>query len=141
MTQAATQGPSHGLPGQPGPAGPKGGRTGIITPGLIITVATVLALVLRIYRLTHPGLLVVSQYDDGAYFGSAVRLVHGALPYRDFVMVQPPGITLLMSPAALLSNVTGTAWGMAIGRLLTAAAGAAAVSSRPKTMAQALPLT
>jgi Glycosyltransferase family 87 len=127
MTRAATQGPSHGLPGQPGPAGPNGGRTGIITPSLIITVATVLALVLRIYRLTHPGLLVVSQYDDGAYFGSAVRLVHGALPYRDFVLVQPPGITLLMTPAALLSYVSGSAWAMVFGRLLTAAAGAAAV--------------
>jgi Glycosyltransferase family 87 len=127
MTQAATQGPSHGLPGQPGPAGPGRGRAGAITPGLIITVAAVLALVLRVYRLTHPGLLVVSQYDDGAYFGSAVRLVHGALPYRDFLQVQPPGITLLMSPAALLSYLNGTAWAMVVGRLLTAAAGAAAV--------------
>jgi hypothetical protein len=127
MTQAATQGPSHGLPGQPGPAGPGGGHPGVITPGLIITVAAVLALVLRVYRLTHPGLLVVSQYDDGPYFGSAVRLVHGALPYRDFVLVQPPGITLLMSPAALMSYLTGTGWAMVIARLLTAAAGAAAV--------------
>jgi Glycosyltransferase family 87 len=124
MTRAATQGSSHGLPGQPGPGD---GRPGIITPGLIITVATVLALVLRIYRLTHPGLLAVSQYDDGAYFGSAVRLVHGALPYRDFVLVQPPGITLLMTPAALLSYVSGTAGAMVLGRLLTAAASAAAV--------------
>jgi hypothetical protein len=99
----------------------------VITPGLIITVAAALALVLRIYRLTHPGLLVVSQYDDGPYFGSAVRLVHGALPYRDFVLVQPPGITLLMSPAALLSYVSGTGWAMVIARLLTATAGAAAV--------------
>jgi hypothetical protein len=127
MTRAATQGSSHGLPGQPGPAGPGDGRAGLITPGLIITVATVLALVLRIYRLTHPGLLAVSQYDDGAYFASAVRLVHGALPYRDFVLVQPPGITLLMTPAALLSYVSGTGWAMVFGRVLTAIAGAAAV--------------
>jgi alpha-1,2-mannosyltransferase len=124
MTRAATQGPSRGLPG---PAGPGDGRTGMITPGRIITVAAALALVLRIYRLTHPGLLAVSQYDDGAYFGSAVRLVHGALPYRDFVLVQPPGITLLMSPAALLSYLNGTAWAMVFGRLLTATAGAAGV--------------
>ncbi len=127
MTQAATHGPSHGLPGPPGPGGLGGGRAGVLTPGLIITLATALALALLVYRLTHPGLLVVSQYDDGPYFGSAVRLVHGALPYRDFVLVQPPGITLLMSPAALLSYVSGTAWAMVIGRLLTAAAGAAAV--------------
>src|SRR5262249_26126821 len=64
-------------------------------------------------------------YDDGPYFGSAVRLVHGSLPYRQFVLVQPPGITLLMSPAALLSYLTGTGWGLAIGRILTLLAGTA----------------
>jgi alpha-1,2-mannosyltransferase len=96
---------------------------------LVIVAATVLALLLRLYWLSRPGfLLSVNEYDDGPYFGSAVRLVYGALPYRDFLIVQPPGITLLMIPAALLSKVTGTAWGMATGRLLTACAGAAAVA-------------
>lgn len=96
---------------------------------LIIVAATLLALILRLYYLSRPGfLLSVNEYDDGPYFGSAVRLVYGALPYRDFLIVQPPGITLLMIPAALLSKVTGTAWGMAAGRLLTAGAGAAAVA-------------
>jgi alpha-1,2-mannosyltransferase len=96
---------------------------------LVITAATFLALALRLYQLSRPGyLLGVNEYDDGPYFGSAVRLINGALPYRDFLIVQPPGITLLMLPAALLSKVTGTAWGMAIGRILTALAGAAGVT-------------
>jgi len=96
---------------------------------LVIVGATLLALLLRLYWLSRPGfLLSVNEYDDGPYFGSAVRLVYGALPYRDFLIVQPPGITLLMIPAALLSKVTGTAWGMATGRLLTAGAGAASVA-------------
>ena len=83
---------------------------------------------LRLFLLSLPGyLLGVTQYDDGPYFGSALRLVHGALPYRDFIIVQPPGITLLMSPAALLAQVTGTAWGMAAGRILTVAASAAGI--------------
>ena len=60
MTRAATQGPSHGLPSEPGRAGPGRDRAGGPAVGVIITVATVLALVLRLYRLTHPGLLVVS---------------------------------------------------------------------------------
>jgi alpha-1,2-mannosyltransferase len=103
---------------------------GLATPvTLIIVAATLLALLLRLYQLSRPGfLLSVNEYDDGPYFGSAVRLVYGALPYRDFLIVQPPGITLLMIPAALLSKVTGTAWGMAMGRILTSVAGAASVA-------------
>ena len=48
--------------------------------------------------------------------------------YAPYLIVQPPGITLLMLPAALLSKVTGTAWGMAVGRILTSLAGAASVT-------------
>ena len=42
--------------------------------------------------------------------------------------MQPPGITLLMVPAALLAKVTGTAWGLAIGRILTMLAGTASIA-------------
>jgi hypothetical protein len=127
MRQAATHGPRHGHAGQDGSPEPMP-RPAWLTPvNVVIVLAALLALVLRLYRLTRPGLLVVTQYDDGPYFGSAVRLVHGSLPYRDFVLVQPPGITLLMSPAGLLTKVTGTAWGMVVGRLLTVAASTAAV--------------
>ncbi len=95
---------------------------------LAIAGFTVLGLGVRLYLLSRPGyLLGVTQYDDGPYFGSALRLVRGALPYRDFIIVQPPGITVLMSPAALLAQVTGTAWGMAAGRILTVAASSAGV--------------
>ena len=72
-------------------------------------------------------LLGVAWYDDGVYFGSALRLVQGAAPYRDFVFAQPPGITLLLTPAALLAKVTGTAWGMAVARILTVLASTAVV--------------
>ena len=93
-----------------------------------IAAAALLALGLRFYQLSRPGyLLGVNEYDDGNYFGSAARLINGSLPYRDFLIVQPPGITLLMIPAALLSKVTGTAWGMGVGRILTVFAGAASV--------------
>src|SRR5262249_53984103 len=110
--------------------GRQAGWRGWLTPtNVIITAATLLALGLRVhYQQTQPGFwLGVNEYDDGPYFGSAVRLVHRALPYRAFVLVQPPGITLLMSPAAGLSYLMGTAWAMAIGRIMTVLAGAAAV--------------
>src|ERR1700733_12130581 len=96
---------------------------------LAVVAATLVGLGLRAYRLSRAGcLLGVTEYDDGPYFGSAVRLARGTLPYRDFVLVQPPGITLLMLPAAMLAKVTGTAWGLAVGRILTMLAGAAGVA-------------
>ena len=109
-------------------ASPAPGRRWTDPVSLAIAGFTLLGLALRLFLLSRPGyLLGVTQYDDGPYFGSALRLVHGALPYRDFIIVQPPGITLLMTPAALLAHVTGTAWGMAVGRLLTIAASSAGI--------------
>jgi alpha-1,2-mannosyltransferase len=96
--------------------------------GAVIVVTTLAAFGLRLAPLAGPGLLGVTGYDDGAYFGSALRLLQGSAPYRDFVLVQPPGITLLLVPAALLAKAAGAAWGMAAARLLTAAASAAGVA-------------
>jgi hypothetical protein len=106
------------------------GLRGRLTPvNVVIAAMTLLALGLRLFYLTRPGyLLGVTEYDDGSYFGSAVRLVHGMLPYRDFVFVQPPGITLLMTPVALLARVTGTDWGLALARIATMLVGAAGVA-------------
>jgi hypothetical protein len=102
---------------------------GWLTPiSVAIAVCTLLALALRLLLLSRPGyLLGVTEYDDGPYFGSAVNLIHGYLPYRSFVLVQPPGITLLMVPSALLSKVTGTATAMATSRVLTTLASSAGV--------------
>ena len=114
-----------------GASAAKQGRPAWLTPvNLVIIITTLVAFGLRFYyQSTRPGFLVgVTEYDDGPYFGSAVRLVHGSMPYRDFVLVQPPGITLLMSPAALLSYLVGTAKGLAIGRFLTVLAGTASVA-------------
>jgi alpha-1,2-mannosyltransferase len=90
--------------------------------------ATLLALGIRGFQLAKPGhLLGVGDYDDGTDFGSALWLIKGVLPYKDFIIVQPPGIVLLMTPAAALSKLTGTAWAIGAGRILTVLASAAAV--------------
>jgi alpha-1,2-mannosyltransferase len=95
----------------------------------VIAACTALALFLRLFQLSRPGyLLGVTEYDDGALFGNAVRLVNGAIPYRDFAVVQPPGSIVLIAPVALLSKVTGTAWALAIARILTVAADSACVA-------------
>src|SRR5262249_53990622 len=87
-------------------------RRRLVLPGAttaVIIVATLVGLALRLYQLSRPGyLLGIIEYDDGTDFGSAVRLINGALPYRDFIMVQPPGITLLMAPVALATKAAGT---------------------------------
>ena len=70
--------------------------------------------------LAPHGLHGITQYDDGVYFGAALRLVSGALPYRDFVLVQPPGIVVAMAPFAALAHLIGTASAMAVVRIVTA---------------------
>jgi hypothetical protein len=70
-------------------------------PAVVIAASAVLALALRLFQLSRPGYLSgYTQYDDGIYFGNALRLVHGAIAYRDLAMVQPPGSMLLMAPVA-----------------------------------------
>jgi hypothetical protein len=120
VTATTASGTSSGDATAPDSWGTPGVRAAIIVTGLI-------ALALRLWILFLPGLMSITQYDDGPYFGSAVRLVHGVLPYRDYAFVQPPGITELMSPAALESYLGGTAWALVIGRFLCVFAGAAAV--------------
>ncbi len=121
-----------GAPGRSpsGAAASPGSQGGWLAPvNLAIIVCTALALALRLLLLSRPGyLLGVTEYDDGPYFGSAVMLVHGLLPYKTFILVQPPGITLLMVPSALLSKITGTAAAMATGRILTTLASTAGVA-------------
>lgn len=93
-----------------------------LAAGLGALVAGVLGGAIALHGLFSPhGLYGVTQYDDGVYFGAALRLVHGALPYRDFTFVQPPGIAVLMAPIALLAHLFGTRGAMAIARVLTCA--------------------
>ena len=103
----------------------------IETPRLaywVIAACAVAGALLRLYQLARPGyLLGVTEYDDGVQFGDALRLVGGVIPYRDFVVVQPPGSVLLMAPVAVLAKVTGTAWGLGVARLLTVAADTACI--------------
>ncbi len=90
-------------------------------PTLGPAAAGLLATGLVLYNLSRPqGLHGVVQYDDGVYFGAAVRLIEGKLPYRDFTFVQPPGIAVLFAPVAFLTHSEGTRLGLAWARLLTA---------------------
>ena len=94
---------------------------------MVVAVLTAVALTLRLYRLRDGYAHGVLDYDGGVYFGSSLALSHGALPYRDFVFVHPPLITVLLTPFALLAKVIGTGQAMGLAKIATAVAGAAAV--------------
>ncbi|MGH9129879.1 MAG: glycosyltransferase 87 family protein [Acidimicrobiales bacterium] len=97
--------------------------------GVAIGFITVAGLALLAIQLSQPGYLFgVTEYDDAVYFGAAVRLVHGALPYHDYVFQQPPGIALLLSPIGLLSRLIGTRDGLAVARVLTVLVGGANIA-------------
>jgi hypothetical protein len=98
-------------------------------PGLVILAATGLALAVRLYLLTRLRYLTgITEYDDGVYLGGTVSLISGTVPYHGFAFVQPPGILLLMAPAALLAKVSAVTNAMAVARLLTVGASAACVA-------------
>jgi alpha-1,2-mannosyltransferase len=86
---------------------------------LVIGVIALVAGGVTAYQLSRPGSLFGITADVSVYFGASVRLVHGALPYRDYVFVQPPGFVLLATPFALLSKLIGTRDGLAVLRLCT----------------------
>ncbi|HEV7205899.1 MAG TPA: hypothetical protein VGN18_14915 [Jatrophihabitans sp.] len=45
-------------------------------------------------------------YDASVYYAGSSALLHGRLPYRDFVMLHPPGILLADTPFAALGRLT-----------------------------------
>jgi hypothetical protein len=104
-------------------------------------VATVAALALRLFTFTRPGYLTgITEYDDGVYLGAAIQLTKGAMPYRDFAFVQPPGIVVLMTPVALVSALTTTVKALALARMLTALASAVCVTLAGRLVAYRGPL-
>jgi alpha-1,2-mannosyltransferase len=85
----------------------------------------VLAFLVRLYPvLTGGGLHGTDGYDDGVYVGGAEAVVDGRLPYRDFLLLHPPGMVYLLAPFALLGKLVGESDGWAVARLAVMALGA-----------------
>jgi alpha-1,2-mannosyltransferase len=76
---------------------------------VIAAVAAATLGVLLLQSLLHGHLSGHDEYDDGVYFGSSLQLIHGIMPYRDFILIQPPMISVILLPFAALSFLTGTA--------------------------------
>lgn len=82
------------------------GRVGAIRMGDEVAVFAI-ALAARLAMvLTSGGLQGNYGYDASVYYAAADGLVHGRLPYRDFVLLHPPGIMLALAPFAWLGRLT-----------------------------------
>jgi hypothetical protein len=80
------------------------------------------AFLLRLAALfVHGGPLAApTGYDDGVYFSSSALFLRGLLPYRDFVLVHPPGILWVF---AITSWLPDPGIGFAAARVLACIAG------------------
>ncbi|MDR3664964.1 MAG: hypothetical protein P4L86_32025 [Mycobacterium sp.] len=95
-------------------------RLSLVVPGL-------LAACLGVYVLAQPFALAGIHgsaasglgYDDGILLGSAIRLIHGDLPYLSFLFLHPPGISVLMSPVAAFGVAAGSSSALILARVLT----------------------
>ena len=67
--------------------------------------------------LRGAGLYSLGNYDDGVHFAAGMGLIHGMIPYRDFLLLHPPGIVLILAPFAALSYVISEPDAMAVARL------------------------
>jgi hypothetical protein len=60
--------------------------------------AIILVLALAIFALRFVAIdvatPVMDRYDESVYYSSAERMAEGQQPYRDFLLVHPPGLTL-----------------------------------------------
>ncbi|HET9648418.1 MAG TPA: hypothetical protein VFP34_09330 [Microlunatus sp.] len=56
-------------------------------------------------------------YDGTVYYAAAVGLIEGRLPYRDTLLLHPPGIVLALLPFAGLGGLIGDPMALAVGRL------------------------
>jgi len=82
-----------------------------------IAVAAIAFIVRLVPVLRGGGLFGIGNYDDGVYYAAATGLIHGLLPYQDFLLLHPPGMPLLLAPFALLAQVIGDSYGFAVARL------------------------
>src|ERR1700710_555200 len=91
----------------------------------LLAMVGVLALVVRMVPvLLGGGRTSCGRYDDGVYYAAADALTFGRMPYRDFVLLHPPGIALVLAPFALLGRLTTDPIGMAAARAAFMAIGA-----------------
>jgi hypothetical protein len=74
--------------------------------------------------LTSRGLVGNYSYDASVHYSAGAAVVHGRVPYRDFILLHPPGVVLAVAPAAWIGLLTSDRTGYALATLEFAALGA-----------------
>lgn len=78
----------------------------------------VIAAVFRVWSVqTAGGFRAAFLYDDGVYYSAGTALTHGLMPYRDFVLVHPPGSTVAFAPFGFLAELTSDSTAFALARV------------------------
>jgi len=78
--------------------------------GVLALMPTVLGIFLIIHELTlHDVLGGVTFPAGGVSFASSLALSKGQLPYDDFVLTQPPGLSILLLPFAWVAHANASA--------------------------------
>lgn len=91
------------------------------TAGVAWVLAGVLVLALAnrlLPVLRGGGLSSVLGYDDAVCYAGAVGLVHGRMPYRDFLLLHPPGVVLALAPVAAAGRWLGEVAGWEASRIV-----------------------
>jgi alpha-1,2-mannosyltransferase len=93
-------------------------------PPVVWLPIVLLAFVARLLPTLHGGGLGgIDDYDEGVYFAGAQALIAGRFPYRDFVLLHPPGILLVLTPFAALARVVSDHEAFELARLAFMAVG------------------
>jgi alpha-1,2-mannosyltransferase len=121
-----TDGPQESGPGASHSLITRGSlRDRLPSTGAILALAVGAFLIRAVPVLVGGGLLGLHGYDDGVYFGGAIALVEGTIPYRDFLLLHPPGMVVGLTPFAMLGQLTGDPAAFAVGRVAIMLLGAA----------------
>lgn len=80
-------------------------------------IAIIAVLVRLVPVLRGGGLFGRDTYDPSVYYAAAVGLFSGRWPYRDFLLLHPPGILLALQPFASFGAVVGDPIAMATARV------------------------
>lgn len=67
--------------------------------------------------LVGTGLAGRDGYDPYVYYAAAVAVFTGHVPYRDFLLLHPPGVLVVLQPFAALGALFGDSVGMAAARV------------------------